>query len=148
MEFRVRAEEGSIWKRFNRNLANVGRGRGGRNSRYARFSVRSRAGEFFTSTRGQHAAVHRRSDFAAPLEIIETHRGNEGSPFSLPRTWNTRVCTRTRGVDLLRVAGRGERNDKEKKGKALESWPFCDMLIFNDPGRNSLRSTYLLNGDV
>lgn len=103
-------------KRFNRNLTNVG-GREGRNSRYARFSVRSCA-EFFISTRGQHAAVHRRSDFACPLEIIvETHRGNEGSLFHARAIY---VCgyTRTRrGVDLLRVAGRGERIGKEKKGQ-------------------------------
>lgn len=53
------------------------------------------------------------------------------------------------------IASGGERNGKEKKGQEtwldagrLESWPFCDMLVFNDPGRNSLRSTYLLNGDV
>lgn len=53
------------------------------------------------------------------------------------------------------IASGGERNGKEKKGQEtwldagrLESWPFCDMLVFNDPERNSLRSTYLLNGDV
>lgn len=124
MEFRVRAEEGSIWKRFNRNLANVGRGRGGRNSRYARFSVRSRAGEFFTSTRGQHAAVHRRSDFAAPLEIIvETHRGNDVRGISLLPSAHveyTRVYSHTRRRFIASGgAGRAKWQREEREGPRI-----------------------------
>lgn len=46
------------------------------------------------------------------------------------------------------IAKRRERNQVGTEGAAMEERLFCNMLIFNDPGRNSLRSTYLLNGAV
>lgn len=151
-----------IWKRFNRNLANVGRGREEiRGTRDSRFRA---AAENFSP---RHAVSTRLCIAAVPPTASRNNSGNTpwqrlrrardlSSPFHV-YVYTCNVYTRTR--DLLRVAGsemakRGEEGSRSRGEETwldagrLESRPFCDMLIFNDPRRNSLRSTYLLNGDV
>ena len=114
VEFRVRVEEGSIWERFNQNLANVGRGReeirGTRDSQLG-----SAPGNF-----SPRHAVSTRLYIAVPTSPSRNNSGN--TPWQprislLPstRVEHTCVYTRTRGVDLLRVAE--NEMAKKRKGK-------------------------------